>query len=375
MVLIPVGKLRQKRSGRLTASNSNGRDGHFILLWAACYEVENGQALVTRRVVERQRGVSWIKVTYDPGGGFSAVMSVLKAFYAFFLAIVCRPDTVYVVCSRSTMGFLRDAPILLLTLLGFRVLVHVHGSDLPDLLRRFGVGAFARALYRRCEILVPSVHLIPSLDKLDCKRVTLCENFAAEARGPIRPGRFEENTIRLLWNSNLMASKGLIECVNGARIAKARGAKVNMTLLGKPIGDKEASALEMASFTESLFAESWINVLGPVSAERASKIVQEHDAVLLPSRNECQPLAIIEAMAAGLEVVIRDTPALRTTVGSYPALVVKGDAESIAAAIEQLAAGAPRRAQVMLDAASAARQRFSPDRFDRDICSILTVEA
>ena len=343
-----------------------------VLLWTACYDVENGQAIVTRRVVERQAGVRWIKAIYEPGGGFAALKALLIAIRAFLLILLYRPDAIYAVCSRSTAGFLRDVPVLCASLLGLRVVVHVHGSDLPDLLQRFGIGALARALYHRCEILVPSAHLIPTLKKLGCKRITLCENFIVEPSSPIALPEYDHGTIKLLWNSNLMASKGIRECVAGARMVHAKGAKIKLTVLGKPLTDKEASATEMAEFVKGLAAESWIDVVGVVSAEHARRLIQEHDAILLPSRNDCQPLAIIEAMAAAREVVIRDTPALRATVGSYPANVVAGDAQSIASAIEHLALNDPERARTLQMGAAKARLRFAPHRFDQQIFNVLS---
>lgn len=343
-----------------------------VLLWTACYDVENGQAIVTRRVVDRQTRVRWIKAIYKPGGGLASLKALVSAIRTFLLIVLYRPDAIYAVCSRSTGGFLRDLPVLFVSLLGFRVVVHVHGSDLPDLLQRNGVGVLAKALYRRCEILVPSAHLIPILNKLGCKRITLCENFIVEPNSPMTLPKYDGGRIRLLWNSNLMASKGIRECVAGARMARANGAEVKLTVLGRPISDKEASATEMEEFALGLAAESWIDVVGVVSAGQARRLIREHDAVLLPSRNDCQPLAIIEGMAAAREVVIRDIPALRATVGNYPAIVVAGDAKSIAEAIEHLISNSSKRTRALEVGAAEARLRFAHERFDQEIFKILS---
>lgn len=356
-----------------TANRSRPR----VLLWTACYDVENGQAIVTRRVVERQAGVRWIKAIYEPGGGFAALKALRSAIRTCVLVLLHRPDAIYAVCSRSTVGFLRDVPVLCASLIGFRVVAHVHGSDLPDLLLRYGIGALARALYRRCEILVPSAHLIPTLKKLGCKRITLCENFIAEPKSKITLPKYDGGRIRLLWNSNLIASKGFLESVEGARMALNRGVKVTLTVLGRPIGDQEAKEHEMTKFVESISQEGWIKVVGPVSADKAREAVQDHDAILLPSRypSECQPLALIEAMAAAREVVIRDTPALRATVRNYPAIVVAGDAKSIAEAIEHIASNSSERAEALQEGAADARMRFAQLRFDQQIFDVLSAAA
>lgn len=358
----------------MTAADYSKRKGLRILLWSARYDLENGQAIVTRRVAERQTGITWIMAIYQPGAGVAVVRSALSAIRALFITVLCRPDAIYAVCARSTLGFLRDMPVLLACLLGFRVVVHVHGSDLIDLLQRVGVGPIARVLYRRCEIIVPSSHVVANLERLGCRRVTVCENFISKICAPATLPECESQKIKLLWNSNLMASKGIRETFEGAKIARERGANLTLTVLGRPIADEEATTREMAEFAKGLSTADWIDVVGTVSADRARQMVGEHDVILLPSRysSECQPLAIIEAMAAAREVVIKDTPALLTTVRDYPAIVVSGDTASIAVALEALAQPASERSSKLLEGAKAARARFAPDRFDREINVILT---
>ena len=348
----------------------------LVLMWSARFDVENGQAIVTRRVADRQDAVTWIKAIYEPGGGLMLLKAALSAVRALILIALRRPAAVYAVGSRSTLGFVRDAPVLFTALFGVRVIVHVHGSDLPDLLARPGIGAVARALYRRCELIVPSAHLVPALEQLGCHSVQVCENFMAENTSPIAAPAYADGALRLLWNSNLMASKGLREAVEGARMARQGGAALTLTVLGRPIADEEASASDMASYAQSLANESWIDTIGTVPAQEARERVAAHDAVLLPSRysSECQPLALIEAMAAAREIIARDTPALRATLGDYPARFTNGTSEAIAAQIEALKVEAEARAPGLREGAKAARRRFSPSRFDAEIAAVLTAQ-
>lgn len=348
----------------------------LVLMWSARFDVENGQAIVTRRVAEGQGGVTWINAIYEPGGGLALVKAALSALRAVLLIALRRPWAVYAVVSRSSVGFWRDAPVLSTALLGARVIVHVHGSDLPDLLARPGIGALARTLYRRCELIVPSAHLVPSLEQLGCRSVTVCENFMAENASPIAAPDYVGGALRLLWNSNLMASKGLRDAIEGARLARQAGVALTFTLLGRPIGDEEASASDMTSYAQSLANESWIDVVGTVSAKEARERVATHDAVLLPSRysSECQPLALIEAMAAAREIIALDTPALQSTLEGYPARFTDGTCEAIAAQIEALSVEGAARAPRLCEGAKAARSRFSPSRFDAEIAAILTAQ-
>jgi len=337
------------------------------VFWSASFEAATGQALVTARVARANYGIAWRMAVFPTGlrgvAGFAQAALVL---WAWILSGRCR--LVYLVCSRSVAGFLRDVPALAAALLGLRVVVHAHGSDLPALLGRGAIGRIATALYRRCEIIVPSPHLLVPLAEAGCSRLHLVENFALPLPSSAR--REQGSKFSVLWNSNVMASKGIREVVEAARIAKAHGLDLVLVILGRPIGDLEATRAEMAAYLETLSGIDWIDLRGPVSPEKAGLAVAEADLVVLPSRypSECQPLAIIQAMCAGRKVIVSDTPALRATLGTYPGRVVPAEPGSIAQAILELATSPEIDPTIMAEAAA----RFDPARFDARMAAILS---
>jgi glycosyltransferase involved in cell wall biosynthesis len=88
------------------------------------------------------------------------------------------------------------------------------------------------------------------------------------------------------------------------------------------------------------------------------------DVVILTSRNEGTPVALIEAAAAGV-------PAVATRVGGVPAvvadggtglLVAPGDAEALAAAVLSLLRDAPLRRAMSARARATVPPRFSSAR-------------
>jgi glycosyltransferase involved in cell wall biosynthesis len=343
-----------------------------ILLWSARFDSVDGQALVTRRVADHQPSVTSTRVVYEAGGGRAVLSALGTAFNAWGLIATGQANTAYVVCSRSILGFLRDVPILLAALLGIRVVVHTHGSDLIGLLNRGGVGRLARALYRCCEVIVPSSHMVEELRSLPCRVVHVCENFTLGFDEPAPSVRTASDPLHVLWNSNVLASKGFREVVEGLRLVREQGLPARLTVLGRPLSDAEATAEEMSEFLEILRVEDWVDIRGPVSPSKAREFVRLCDVVALPSRypSECQPLAIIEAMCAGREIIVSATSALKATVGSYPAEIVLGDPDSIAAALARAAAPHPERPEELIRAAGQAQLRFSVERFDREMAQI-----
>lgn len=345
-------------------------DSCSIILWSADWTETTGQAIVTRRVVEYQSQIRWIKASYGRGGlrsMFGLFQAIARTYYSLFTR---SANTIYIVCSRSNAGFLRDVPALLTAFFGVRVVVHTHGSDLPDLLNRPIIGWITKCLYGKCEIIVPSVHLLAPLTDISRTRLHLVENFARPVRRTIKTKK--NHLFRILWNSNIMASKGIKELVQGARLARESGIALELVILGRALGDGESTLTEIEAYLNTLFCVEWITIRGHVTPEVAELEVAYADLVALPSNypSECQPLAIVQAMCAGCKIIVADTPALRATLGKYPGSVVPRNPESISRAILVEYTSPDINPDIVADVAA----RFDPARFDAQMAVILRAQ-
>jgi glycosyltransferase involved in cell wall biosynthesis len=281
-------------------------------------------------------------------------------------------STLYLVCSRSKFGFVRDLPAYLTAVLGVRLICHVHGSDVVRMPTWRVMGPFALRALRSCELIVPSHHLEAPLRCLGVKRVHVCENFA-ETSGSTRTSRGKSGLI-VLWNSNIMASKGFFLVASAVHQLVKDGHCLQLVATGRPIADEAMSLDQCACKLRDLLAHPWLTYHGLVDRKRAASLLADADVICLPSHyaSECQPLALIEAMCAGRPIVISDIPALRATVADYPCEIVPeaSEAEVAAALLRICSRNGDFSAE--LSAAQAARSRFSPVRFDREMLSILT---
>jgi glycosyltransferase involved in cell wall biosynthesis len=185
--------------------------------------------------------------------------------------------------------------------------------------------------------------------------------------------------LTVFWNSNVMASKGFFDLADAVRQVRDDGFPVRIVSVGQPRGDSEMNGREVARRFHALLVHEWLDYRGSVDQALAIKMAAEADVICLPSRSEAQGIAIIEGMCAGKALVVSDIPALRATVGDYPAWFVPvRSVEAIAEALRELC----RRKQMnpaafagsLKEAAAAARERFSAERFDRDMAAILRLE-
>jgi len=126
------------------------------------------------------------------------------------------------------------------------------------------------------------------------------------------------------------------------------------------VGDGPAEPLIEA--IDRLGVSGAVEIFGFTPAARA--LVREADALVLPSRNEGQPLAVLEAFADGVPVIVSDTPELQELVraGETGLHFAAGDAASLAAALE-LFAGTPAdcRSRMGRNGRALYRARFTAD--------------
>jgi len=348
--------------------------------WGADIERTTGQAIVTRHVVgllERDG----VRAFVYRGLGLQSVTSTLISVVRLGWSVLTgRVRTLYLVCSRSNAGFLRDLPAYLVRFLGVRVVVHVHGSDIVDLCKRPGLGSLAKALLSRCEVIVPSAHLIKSLHVEGIAKVHLCENFVQSAQdnrtASAKEARGQDfNTFRVLWNSNLMASKGFFAVAKAVGELASNGQNIQLIALGEPLGDEAMNLTACRNAVNQLKNQNWVEFKGPVGRKTALALLLEADLVCLPSHysSECQPLALIEAMCVARRVLIADTPALRATMGDYPCAVVENPTpKDIRLALERIMTHSCNQIE-LIEASRKARARFSIQRFESEISSLLGI--
>lgn len=189
---------------------------------------------------------------------------------------------------------------------------------------------------------------------------------------PPRTRRPADGPLRLVYGGRLDRAKGALELPEIDRALTERGVPVRWTLFGS--GPDEA-ALRRA------FADSGrATFAGALAPDALAERLVEHDVFVLPSRLEGLPLALLEAMAAGLVPVASDLASgMRDalTPGEHGFLAPVGDAQAFADVIARLA-----RERDLLErcgAAAAARARARFDHrvragafFDllRDLCEV-----
>lgn len=164
--------------------------------------------------------------------------------------------------------------------------------------------------------------------------VTVDNAIAVDAFAPTRP---DGTPPTVLFVGVVCRRKGTLELARAARLLRERGLRDwRLVVVGGPGPTPGPEYAEIvAEFTAAGLADS---IVGPEHGEQVRARLARADVFVLPSFLEGQPIAIIEAMAAGVPVV-------GTAIGAVPDLirdgiegrvVEPGNVEAMAEALEQL---------------------------------------
>ncbi|QFZ24198.1 glycosyltransferase family 1 protein [Saccharothrix syringae] len=166
----------------------------------------------------------------------------------------------------------------------------------------------------------------------------------ARARPPTGPVR------RLVFAGLLVERKGLATLLEALAVPGVMPADATLTVVGDgpERGRAEALAGGLGGRVEFLGFRADV-----------PELLRRHDALVLPSSMEQQPLVVAEAMAAGKPVVATDTGGVADMLGGAGHLAAPGDVEGLAVRLRALFAD-PEPGRTGLVLAERARERFTP---------------
>lgn len=263
----------------------------------------------------------------------------------------------------SNFSFWRDGLCALLArAAGRRAVLHIHGARFERFLA--GLGPIRR---RAARGILESASRVLVLGDL---WVQALRPYAPRARWqvvhngvavPDSASRGHGQPMRVLFLGNLGGRKRACDLVDAvARVAMA-GVRVEAVVAGGETAPGERDAL-LARINERALADR-ICLPGPIlGADKAEQICRA-DCLVLPSEHEGLPMAVLEAMAAGLPVVATRVGALAEAItdGVEGYLIDVGDVDALADRLVRLASDPDLRERMGASARRKASAEFSLD--------------
>lgn len=300
-------------------------------------------------------------------------------FLLGLLSAALRPrfDCVYLTTTRSLQGILRDGLVVCLFSWRMPVVNHLHGADflgfrarLPALFRRLVDAVYERfaASVVLSEGMREQYRAYPAMSihcVWNCAEETLVrdlERISADATSGTR------EVLRILFLSNLMEEKGVLELIDAVESLSAAGTAVELRLAGAISSERVRRRVEEAQRMRM------IRYVGVVRGAEKAELLAWSDVLALPSyySAEAQPICLMEGMLAGSAL-------LTSRVGyvgdvwdtSMGEIVDTVNRESVAAALEVLASDRERLAKTGMNNRSTALRCFRQHRYAAELDTLL----
>lgn len=247
-----------------------------------------------------------------------------------------RPHVVHL-HSSADASFFRKAILLWLSAAArVPVVVHMHGSDFqgfhddsPQFIRTF----IRRTLSRAAVVIALGEVWAGRLRSIaPSARITVVPNAVRSARQVTQPRPGEP--VEVVFLGRIGDRKGAFRLLEAwARLAAAgdvRAAAAKLTLAGDGETDRARTRIHELGVGDTVVTHGWL------SEQAAADLLDRSHILVLPSRNEGQPMAVLEAMARGMCVVASGAGGLPEMVGGGCGLIVAPDeVDSIAAALKK----------------------------------------
>jgi glycosyltransferase involved in cell wall biosynthesis len=268
---------------------------------------------------QRQHPSLRVRVLDSYGPGRAALMPFYFLRCLITLTVLCvfgRPQVVHLNLAAHGSTLRKLLLMRLVQIFGVPTLLHIHASKfvpfceaLSPRFRRLLVRSLSRA---SSIVVIGEFWRRYLVDTLGVPAVKVSVIYNAVPVPPLRAARASNARCRIVALGLLGPRKGTPELLDALASPVMRELDWEAVIAGN--GTVDASRARAAALRLS----DRVDIPGWVDGSTVSKLLASADVFTLPSHNEGLPVAVLEAMGAGLPVVT-------TPVGAIPELVLQGD--------------------------------------------------
>jgi glycosyltransferase involved in cell wall biosynthesis len=282
-----------------------------------------------------------------------------------------RPDLCYFSMTSKCTPFYKDASLaLLVKLLGVKIVYHFHNKGVSANEDRIIDNLLYRLVFKGSQVILLSPNLYPDIQKyVKAEHVYYCPNGIAEVSS-VSGVADDSESIRLLFLSNLMESKGVYLLLEACRMLRQKQLAFQCTFVGG-VGDIDKQRFE--SKLEELQLEDCVHYVGEKFGREKGDFFLNADIFVHPTLNDCFPLVLLEAMQYSLPVISTFEGGIPDIVddGLTGFLIPRNDAQALADKLELLIDNADLRLKMGVAAYHKFNNEFKSDKFEVRITQIL----
>lgn len=272
-------------------------------------------------------------------GILSNAVCLVGAITKFNLYVFAGRVSLLHVHSPSRRGFWRKSLFVTIChLMRIPVIFHIHGAEFDKF---YGVECKAlrkkaiRSILGRCTWIVVLAERWQKYlgDIVDSQRVRVIHNPIYVPRYVGYRERIQEKYFSyLLFLGRYGQRKGIFDLLEAVEILLSKGNRIKLICAGDGDIETVRECVKEKSLEKSIHVKGWID------STAREELLREAMSLVLPSYAEGLPMAILEAMAAGVPVVATNVGGIPDAIddGVEGFLVSPGDKQGIVDAIEKL---------------------------------------
>ena len=312
---------------------------------------------------------------------FSAVVATVGKFglikiirhFMIVLSVVwklalLRPEVTYLSPAVSGFAWIRDALLIVAARVFSRdVVVHIHGRGLSSQPSNGWVKWMRNSVFRGTHAVHLSEGLAQSIAQVTTwKSLSVLHNGIESVDAPNEPQVGSERPIKILYLSNFIETKGVLDFVSVCKKLHDQGHQFEASIVGGNGPAIDVEFLEKRIKNDGL--DECVFALGPRYGDDKLKVFKETDLFLFPSfyPQECAPLVVLEALSFGIPVVSYDIGAVAEMIedGRSGFVVPSRDIETMTDRVSMLIQDSSLLASMSTSARSRFDNEFTMQKFE-----------
>lgn len=309
--------------------------------------------------------------------GKKSLMKYIRFIGAYFITfwklLTHRYALCYLAITCHGMGFLKDAPfVLLCKLFRRKILIHQHNKGMSNCVDKQPYKWLLPLVYKNTKVILLSWYLYPDIEKVVKKeQVVICPNGIPELFD--EEPHFERNNEvpHLLFLSNLIPSKGVYVLLDACKILKDKGYKFVCDFVGGESKEITKEIFEKAVEERGLNECAIYN--GPKYGKEKELYFSKSNIMTHPTMNDAFPLVLLEAMQYKL-------PIISTNIGGIADIVepmvnglitISGSPEELSNNIQKLLLDENLRTLLGENGYKIFKKKYTKEQFEYGITNVL----
>lgn len=284
-----------------------------------------------------------------------------------------KPELVYVTPNTVGAPFYKDLLITqLVKSMGCKVVAHFHNKGVSTRQDRWLDDKLYRLAFRNQKSILLSERLFSDIQKYALREDVLIVPNGIPSGDLLKEDKLRNDRFKILFLSNMIASKGVWTLLESLRILKSRNVRFQCEFVG---GWKDVTEGEFRDRIVTCHMEDCVSCPGPRYRQDKIDSLRRADVLAFPTEypGECFPLVLLEAMQQSCACIGTDEGGIPDIIddGETGFIVPKADPVALADALQKLAedrnlcAGMGRKGQEKF------KERFTLEVFERNLVSCL----